>query len=227
MVASRIKVALVDDHTLFREGIKKILSLEPDIEIVGEAIDGDEIVLLLNHCGADVLLLDIKMEKINGLQILPQVVGQYPQLRVIVLTAQINQAESVKAIKDGARGIILKHAASEFLIKGIRKVFEGELWADTSTMTRVVESLSQKYRGERDSEKDRKELSQREKEVVGLVASGYRNKEIANKLFISEQTVKTHLSNIFQKLELNDRLELALYAMRNGLADGQSCSKPH
>lgn len=221
MVASKIKVALVDDHTLFREGIKKILSLEPDIEIVGEAIDGDEIVLLLNHCRPDVLLLDIKMEKINGLQILPQVVGQYPQLRVIVLTAQINQAESVKAIKDGARGIILKHAASEFLIKGIRKVFEGELWADTSTMTRVVESLSQKYRGERDSEKDRKELSQREKEVVGLVASGHRNKEIANKLFISEQTVKTHLSNIFQKLELNDRLELALYAMRNGLADGQ------
>jgi DNA-binding NarL/FixJ family response regulator len=221
MGASRIKVALVDDHTLFREGIKKILSLEPDIEIVGEAIDGDEVVLLLNQCRPDVLLLDIKMDKINGLQVLPQVVGQYPQLRVIVLTAQINQAESVKAIKDGARGIILKHAASEFLIKGIRKVFEGELWADTSTMTRVVESLSQKYRGERDSEKDRKELSQREKEVVGLVASGCRNKEIANKLFISEQTVKTHLSNIFQKLELNDRLELALYAMRNGLADGQ------
>jgi DNA-binding NarL/FixJ family response regulator len=221
MGASRIKVALVDDHTLFREGIKKILSLEPDIEIVGEAIDGDEVVLLLNRCRPDVLLLDIRMEKINGLQVLPQVVGQYPQLRVIVLTAQINQAESVKAIKDGARGIILKHAASEFLIKGIRKVFEGELWADTSTMTRVVESLSQKYRGERDSEKDRKELSQREREVVGLVASGCRNKEIANKLFISEQTVKTHLSNIFQKLELNDRLELALYAMRNGLADGQ------
>ena len=221
MGASRIKVALVDDHTLFREGIKKILSLEPDIEIVGEAIDGDEVVLLLNHCRPDVLLLDIKMEKINGLQVLPQIVGQYPQLRVIVLTAQINQAESVKAIKDGARGIILKHAASEFLIKGIRKVLEGELWADTSTMTRVVESLSQKYRGERDSEKDRKELSPREKEVVSLVASGSRNKEIANKLFISEQTVKTHLSNIFQKLELNDRLELALYAMRNGLADGQ------
>jgi len=221
MGALRVKVALVDDHTLFREGIKRILSLEPDIEIVGEAVDGEEVLLLLNHCRPDVLLLDIKMEKINGLQILPQIVGQYPQLKVIVLTAQISQAESVRAIKDGARGIILKHAASEFLIKGIRKVFDGELWADTSTMTRVVESLSSKYRGERDSEKDRKELSQREKEVVGLVASGYRNKEIANKLFISEQTVKTHLSNVFQKLEINDRLELALYAMRNGLADSQ------
>jgi DNA-binding NarL/FixJ family response regulator len=221
MGVSRIRVALVDDHTLFREGIKKILSLEPDIEIVGEATDGEEVVLLLNRCSPDVLLLDIKMEKMNGLQLLPQIVGQYPQLRAIVLTAQISQAESVKAIKDGARGIILKHAASEFLIKGIRKVFEGELWADTSTMTRVVESLSQKYRGDRDLEKDRKELSQREKEVVGLVASGHRNKEIANKLFISEQTVKTHLSNIFQKLEISDRLELALYAMRNGLADGQ------
>jgi DNA-binding NarL/FixJ family response regulator len=220
MRGSKIKVALVDDHTLFREGIKKILSLEADIEIVGEAVDGEEVVRLLNQCCPDVLLLDIKMEKINGLQILPRIVEQYAQLRVIVVTAQISQAESVKAIKDGARGIILKHAASEFLIKGIRKVFEGELWADTSTMTRVVESLSQKYRGDRDSERDRKELSQREREVVGLVASGCRNKEIANKLFISEQTVKTHLSNIFQKLEISDRLELALYAMRNGMGEG-------
>jgi DNA-binding NarL/FixJ family response regulator len=220
MRGSKIKVALVDDHTLFREGIKKILSLEADIEIVGEAVDGEEVVRVLNQCCPDVLLLDIKMEKINGLQILPRIVEQYAQLRVIVVTAQISQAESVKAIKDGARGIILKHAASEFLIKGIRKVFEGELWADTSTMTRVVESLSQKYRGDRDSERDRKELSQREREVVGLVASGCRNKEIANKLFISEQTVKTHLSNIFQKLEISDRLELALYAMRNGMGEG-------
>lgn len=219
MGESKIKVALVDDHTLFREGIRKILSLESDIEIVGEAIDGEEVVRLLNQCCPDILLLDIKMEKINGLQILPRIVEQYNQLRVIVVTAQISQAESVKAIKDGARGIILKHAASEFLIKGIRKVFEGELWADTSTMTRVVESLSQKYRGDRDSERDRKELSQREREVVALVASGHRNKEIANKLFISEQTVKTHLSNIFQKLEISDRLELALYAMRNGLGE--------
>jgi DNA-binding NarL/FixJ family response regulator len=220
MRGSKIKVALVDDHTLFREGIKKILSLEADIEIVGETVDREEVVRLLNQCCPDVLLLDIKMEKINGLQILPRIVERYAQLRVIVVTAQISQAESVKAIKDGARGIILKHAASEFLIKGIRKVFEGELWADTSTMTRVVESLSQKYRGDRDSERDRKELSQREREVVGLVASGCRNKEIANKLFISEQTVKTHLSNIFQKLEISDRLELALYAMRNGMGEG-------
>jgi DNA-binding NarL/FixJ family response regulator len=97
-------------------------------------------------------------------------------------------------------------------------VHQGELWADTSTMTQVVESLSRKYRGEKESEKNKKDLSQREREVVCLVASGHRNKEIADKLFISEQTVKTHLSNIFQKLEINDRLELALYAMRNGLA---------
>src|SRR5215510_14008546 len=221
MEAQKVKVALVDDHTLFREGIKKILSLEPDIEIVGEAVDGEEIVQLLTHCQPDVLLLDIKMEKIGGLQILPQIVGQYPQLKVIVLTAEINLVESVKAIKDGARGIILKHAASEFLIKGIRKVFEGELWADSSTMTQVVESLSRKYRVDHLPEKNRKELSDREIEVVTLVASGHRNKEIASKLFISEQTVKTHLSNIFQKLEVNDRLELALYAMRNGLADRQ------
>jgi DNA-binding NarL/FixJ family response regulator len=214
---TKIKVAIVDDHTLFREGIKKILSLEKDIEIIGEAFDGEEVIALLGRTQPDVMLLDIKMERINGLQILPQVVEQYPQLKVILLTAQISPAESVKAIKDGARGIILKHAATEFLIKGIRKVFGGELWAESSTMTQVVESLSRKYRVERSPDKGRKELSDREIEVVALVATGHRNKEIANKLFISEQTVKTHLSNIFQKLEVNDRLELALYAMRNGL----------
>jgi DNA-binding NarL/FixJ family response regulator len=213
-----IKVAIVDDHTLFREGIKKILSLERDIKIIGEALDGEEVIALLGRTQPDIMLLDIKMERINGLQILPQIVEQFPQLKVILLTAQISLAESAKAIRDGARGIILKHAASEFLIKGIRKVFEGELWADSSTMTQVVESLSRKYRVERSPDKNRKELSDREIEVVALVATGHRNKEIANKLFISEQTVKTHLSNIFQKLEVNDRLELALYAMRNGLA---------
>jgi DNA-binding NarL/FixJ family response regulator len=215
---SKIRVAIVDDHTLFREGIKRILSLESDIEVVGEAIDGEEVISLLTNCRPDILLLDIKMERINGLQILPQIVQQYSFLKVIILTAQISLPESVTAIKNGARGIILKHSASEFLIKGIRKVYQGELWADTSTMTQVVESLSRKYRGEKESEKNKKDLSQREREVVCLVASGHRNKEIADKLFISEQTVKTHLSNIFQKLEINDRLELALYAMRNGLA---------
>lgn len=217
----KIKVAIVDDHTLFREGIKRILSLEKDIEIVGEAFDGEEVLTLLTRCNPDIMLLDIKMERINGLQVLPQIVEQYSSLKVILVTAQISLAESVRAIRDGARGIILKHAASEFLIKGIRRVFEGELWADTSTMTQVVESLSRKYRVERRPDKDRKELSERELEVVALVASGLRNKEIANKLFISEQTVKTHLSNIFQKLEINDRLELALYAMRNGLASSR------
>jgi DNA-binding NarL/FixJ family response regulator len=217
----RIKIVIVDDHTLFREGIKRILSLEEDIEIIGEALDGDDVIAMLGRCNPDVMLLDVKMERINGLQILPQIVEQFPRLKVVILTAQISPSESVKAIRDGARGIILKHAASEFLIKGVRKVFEGELWADSSTMTQVVESLSRKFKVERSPEKSRKDLSERETEVVALVASGHRNKEIAAKLFISEQTVKTHLSNVFQKLEVNDRLELALYAMRNGLVDRQ------
>ena len=221
LTTPKIRVAIVDDHTLFREGIKKILSLENDFEVVGEATDGEEVLDLLNRCPIDIILLDIKMEKINGLQILPQIIDQYPQLKVIIVTAQVSLAESVKAIREGARGLILKHAASEFLIKGIRKVFQGELWADSSTMTQVVESLSRKYRVDGRPERGRKDLSERETEVVVLIASGHRNKEIAGKLFISEQTVKTHLSNIFQKLGVNDRLELALYAMRNGLVSNR------
>ncbi len=143
---SKIKLVIVDDHTLFREGIKKILALEKDIEIVGEAFDGEEVISVLNRCEPDIMLLDVKMERVNGLQVLPRIVEQFPLLKVIILTAQVSSAESVKAIRDGARGIILKHAASEFLIKGIRKVAEGELWADSSTMTQVVDSLSRKYR---------------------------------------------------------------------------------
>ena len=182
LTTPKIRVAVVDDHTLFREGIKKILLLEKDVEVVGEATDGEEVLDLLNRCPIDIMLLDIKMEKINGLQILPQIIDQYPQLKVIILTAQVSLAESVKSIRDGARGIILKHAASEFLIKGIRKVFEGELWADSSTMTQVVESLSRKFRVDSRPERGRKDLSERETEVVVLIASGHRNKEIASKL---------------------------------------------
>jgi DNA-binding NarL/FixJ family response regulator len=215
----KIRVAIVDDHTMFREGIKKILSLEPDIEVVGEAVDGEEIISLLAHCHPDILLLDLKMEKVDGLAVLPQIVELYPQLRVIILTASISRQESVGAIKQGARGIILKHAASEFLIKGVRKVHAGEFWADNNTMSQVVDSLSQKFRNQTENPRSKDELSIREKEVVALVASGLRNKEIAGKLFISEQTVKTHLSNIFQKLGLGDRLELALYALRHNLAE--------
>ena len=215
----KIKVAIVDDHTMFREGIKKILSLEPDIDVVGEAVDGEEVISLLTNCQPDVLLLDLKMEKIDGLTVLPRIIEQYPQLRVIILTASISLPESVGAIKEGARGIILKHAASEFLIKGVRKVNGGELWADNATMTQVVENLSRRFRKETETQRSKDELSSREKEVVSLVASGLRNKEIAEKLFISEQTVKTHLSNIFQKLGLGDRLELALYALRHNLAE--------
>ena len=216
---NKIRVAIVDDHTMFREGIKKILSLEPDIEVVGEAVDGEEIISLLSHCRPDILLLDLKMEKVDGLAVLPQIVELYPQLRVIILTASISLQESVGAIKQGARGIILKHAASEFLIKGVRKVQAGELWADNNTMSQVVDSLSKRFRSEAGTLRSKDELSSREKEVVALVASGLRNREIAERLFISEQTVKTHLSNIFQKLGLGDRLELALYALRHNLAE--------
>ena len=122
----KIKLVIVDDHTLFREGIKKILSLEEDIEIIGEAFDGEDVISLLGRCEPDIMLLDVKMERINGLQILPQIVEQFPRLRVMILTAQISLGESVKAIRDGARGIILKHAASEFLIKGVRRL---RLWS--------------------------------------------------------------------------------------------------
>lgn len=213
---SAIRVALLDDHTLFRDGLRRLLDTEPDIDMVAEAKNGDEIVPLIEREQPDVLLLDLNLQHENGLDLLPRLLEQFPELKVLVLTASINQEDRVNSIKLGARGVVLKYAAAENLIKSIRKVAEGEMWVDHETTKKLFEELADK-RGPR-TESPLDLLTEREREVTALVGEGMRNKEIADRLFISERTVKTHISNIFQKLDLSDRLELALFAINQGLA---------
>jgi two-component system, NarL family, nitrate/nitrite response regulator NarL len=211
-----IRIAIADDHPIFRDGLRKLLALEEDFQVVAEARDGKEVLDILQRDEPDILLLDLKMPGLDGLSTLQRLQAQKTKTRVIVLTASDNEDEYVQAMKFGTSGIVLKQTATELLIKSIRKVYSGEIWLDSRTTAAVM----RQFASPADSaakDRERSPLSQREREIVVLVAQGFKNKEIAERMFISEQTVKNHLHNIFDKLGVSDRLELALYAIHKNI----------
>ena len=211
-----ITIALADDHTIFRDGLRRLLSLESDFEVVGEAKDGSEVIGIIQEKQPDILLLDLRMPGVDGLSLLQRVQAQKLKTKIIVLTASEDEGEYVQAMKYGTCGIVLKQTATELLIKSIRKVHGGEIWLDSRTTAAVMRQFaSPADPSPRDREKPA--LSNREREIVACVAQGFKNKEIAEKMFISEQTVKNHLHNVFDKLGVSDRLELALYAIHRNI----------
>src|SRR6476661_2747783 len=215
-----IRIVLADDHPIVRDGLRKLLTLEEDIEVVGEASDGREVVQLVQETNPDVLILDLRMPYMDGLATLQALQQIDRKVRVIVLTASEDKNEFVQAMKLGCSGIVLKQTAPELIVKSIRKVHSGEIWLDSHTTAAVMRqfaSPAEVMTGVPGKGRERSPLSQREREIVGLVAQGYKNREMAEKMFISEQTVKNHLHNIFDKLGVSDRLELALYAIHKGL----------
>jgi DNA-binding NarL/FixJ family response regulator len=223
---NKIRIVVADDHPIFRDGLCRLLNLEDDFEVVAQANDGREVLDLLQKLEPDVLLLDLKMPNLDGLMTLQRLQSSRSRTRIIVLTASEDKQEFVQAVRFGTSGIVLKQTATELLIKSIRKVHAGEIWLDSNTTAAVMRQFAT---GDEPSptpvgpvpvqarERDRTPLSQREREIVALVAQGFKNKEMAEKLFISEQTVKNHLHNIFDKLGVSDRLELALFAIHKGL----------
>ncbi len=225
---SKIRIVVADDHPIFRDGLCKLLALEEDFEVVAQASDGRQVLEVLQQFEPDILLLDLKMPGLDGLATLQRLQAARNKTRVIVLTASDDKNEFVQAMKLGTSGIVLKQTATELLIKSIRKVHAGEIWLDSHTTAAVIRQFvandeppvpQQMPQAPRDRE--RSPLSQREREIVALVAQGFKNKEMAEKMFISEQTVKNHLHNIFDKLGVSDRLELALYAIHNNLHTGR------
>jgi len=225
---SKIRIVVADDHPIFRDGLCKLLALEEDFQVVAQASDGRQVLEVLQQFEPDVLLLDLKMPGLDGLATLQRLQAAKNKTRVIVLTASDDKNEFVQAMKLGTSGIVLKQTATELLIKSIRKVHAGEIWLDSHTTAAVIRTFvaaeetappAQSSPAPRDRE--RSPLSQREREIVALVAQGFKNKEMAEKMFISEQTVKNHLHNIFDKLGVSDRLELALYAIHNNLHTGR------
>jgi len=214
-----IRIVIADDHPIFRDGLRKLLSLEEDFRVVAEARDGKEVLEVLEEHQPDILLLDLKMPGLDGLTALQKLQNSRTKTKVIVLTASEDKNQFVQAMKFGTCGIVLKQTATDLLIKSIRKVHAGEIWLDSHTTAAVMRQFSSPMEsvplGNRD--RDRSPLSQREREIVVLVAQGFKNKEMAEKMFISEQTVKNHLHNIFDKLGVSDRLELALYAIHKNI----------
>ena len=224
---TKIRIVVADDHPIFRDGLCKLLALEEDFEVVGQAQDGQEVLDVLQQYEPDILLLDLKMPGLDGLGTLQRLQAARIRTRVIVLTASDDKNEFVQAMKLGTSGIVLKQTATDLLIKSIRKVHAGEIWLDSHTTAAVIrqfvsaEEVPPPSQTAAPRERERSPLSQREREIVALVAQGFKNKEMAEKMFISEQTVKNHLHNIFDKLGVSDRLELALYAIHNNLHTGR------
>jgi DNA-binding NarL/FixJ family response regulator len=225
----KIRIVVADDHPIFRDGLCRLLALEEDFEVVAQAQDGRQVLDVLQQHDPDILLLDLKMPGLDGLATLQRLQASKNKTRVIVLTASDDKNEFVQAMKLGTSGIVLKQTATELLIKSIRKVHAGEIWLDSHTTAAVIRQFVANDEPPAPSlpsapptrERERSPLSQREREIVALVAQGFKNKEMAEKMFISEQTVKNHLHNIFDKLGVSDRLELALYAIHNNLHTGR------
>lgn len=212
-----IRILVADDHAIFRDGLRKLLEASDEAQIVGEASNGVECTKMLPKLKPDILLLDLRMPEKDGLAVLEEVNFESLPTRVIVLTAAEDDRDVVRAMRLGARGVVLKQSASDLLLKSIHKVYDGEIWLDNRMTAEVIDAF--KKSAEAGIRREKPLLSDREKEIVQLVAQGFRNREIGEKLFISEQTVKNHLHNIFDKLGVSDRLELALYAIHHRLID--------
>ncbi len=217
---SPIKIVLVDDHVIVRQGLRMLIENNPDMKVVAEAGTCQEALSAASRELPDIVLLDLDLGSGSGLDIIPQLVSLGERVHVLVLTGVQDPETQRRAIRLGAVGIIEKGQARETLIKAIRKIMEGEVWVDRAMTARILKELRGAPETRRlDTEAARiASLTPREREVISLIAQGFGTARIAKDLFISEKTVRNHLASIFSKLMVSDRLELAVFAVRNGLA---------
>lgn len=209
-----IRVFLCDDHTLFRQGIKKLLALEKDIKVVGEADNGQDMISMLKKKGPDVILLDIGMPQMNGVTATYKVKKIMPHVEIVILTVYEDEPHIFEAIKAGAKGYLLKDVSIDDLLKAIRKVYKGEALIQPVIAAKVLKEFAMLDKKKiKEGDRFYNELTEREEEILRLIALGGTNKEIAKKLGIAEKTVKNHISNIFQILHVNNRTKAALYAI--------------
>ena len=212
-MGNSIKVMIADDHILMREGIKQLLEFDGKIEVIAEANDGEECLEKLKTVKPEVLLLDINMPKKNGIEVLKSIRNQNIKVKVLILTVHNEIEYLLKAVDIGVDGYILKDSESAELKRAIMTVLEGESYIQSS----LIPALNSRLIA-RDVDKEKIDsLTKRELEVLVQVANGMFNKEIANTLNISERTVKNHLSNIFRKIEVSDRTQAAVFAIKNDI----------
>jgi len=212
-----IRILIADDHPVFREGLISIFRKEPEFEIVGEASHGRQALQLINNLHPDVLLLDLLMPLLTGLETLRELSDSSTPVRPIVLTAAIAQEQIAQALQLGARGIVLKDTPTKVLFSSIRTVMNGRFWVGQTEVKDLMEALRYYVASADEDSKKQFGLTSRERDVVSAITVGFTNREIAEKFSISEQTVKHHLRNIFDKTGVSNRLELALFAIKHGL----------
>jgi len=212
--AGPIRVLIADDHAIVRKGIRALLATEKGIEVVGEAEDGGEALAQARQLRPDVVLMDLVMPVMNGVDAIRQISEQLPDVRILVLTSFTGLDKIFPAIKAGALGYLLKDSSPEELVRAIRQVYRGNASLHPAVARKLLQELSEPS-GRAPAEDP---LTDREKEVLRLVAQGRHNQEIADLLAISEATVRTHVSHILTKLELSSRTQAALYALRRGIA---------
>ena len=209
-----IRLLLADDHPIVLDGLEQLFRLEDDFRVLGRCIRGEEVVPAVRKLHPDILVLDIRMPGRDGFEVLREMKALAIGVRVVILAATLSEEELLDAIRLGVRGVILKEMAPRLLVECIRKVYGGGEWLERTTAGTALRRLANR-------EASQKELAEvltpREVEITRLIAGGLTNKEIGDKLFISEGTVKTHLHRIYEKLNLHGRLELGLYARDKGL----------
>jgi len=217
------RVLVADDQALVREGLVTLLGLIPGIEVVGAAADGEEAVAMVAERRPDVVLMDLRMPRCDGVEATRRIRAEHPRTQVIALTTYADDRSILSALQAGARGYLTKDSTSQEILKAIEAVVAGEALLEPSVQARLVEALAgggtaAPAPSETPALPDG--LTRREAEVLGLIAQGLSNQEIASRLFVSEATVKTHINNLFSKIGARDRAQAVAYAYRNGLAGG-------
>jgi len=213
-MADKVRILLADDHAILRSGLKALLSLEPDLEVIGEASNGREAVKLAQQLTPDVIVMDISMPEMDGLQAAEEIHQRGLPCRIVMLTVHADEDYLFQTLRFGASGYVLKSSADTELIDAIRAAHRGEVFLYPSAVKRL---LGEYLKGGSEGRRDRDVLTAREREVLKFTAEGYTNNEIAEKLVISPKTVDTYRQRIMEKLDLHRRSELVQYALRRGL----------
>jgi NarL family two-component system response regulator LiaR len=212
-----IRVLIVDDHSVVRQGLKMFLGLDPDLQVVGEAANGAEALRLARELGPDVVLMDLLMPVMDGITAIGHIRREYPDIEVIALTSVLEDASVVSAVKAGAIGYLLKNTESDALRRAIKAAADGQVQLSPEAAARLMREMRQPENPDA--------LTERENEVLALIAKGRANKEIARDLQIGEKTVKTHVSNILSKLGVQSRTQAALHAVRTGLVPASELTR--